>query len=212
MPWQTAVVVQLQAGNTIINPNGIFVYSGTPGAGNLIFSSVPAGVTSDQFGNTVAPDATAAYVTIAGTTYALEIGIQTASGNAFLVHNLTNPPNADPLFSAIQAGPTGCVAAILSGKSTAGSAQASVQVADSTAGGAGGQVDLVCGTTILNNGAVAIPIAGISTGIATLPNDTNSGMSWGVGERAFMNTNWVTNINGNFTTIVNALKNAGIIT
>jgi hypothetical protein len=50
MPWQTAVTVQLQAGNTIINPNGTFVYSGNPGTGNLIASVAPAAGT-DNFGN-----------------------------------------------------------------------------------------------------------------------------------------------------------------
>jgi hypothetical protein len=50
VPWQTTVTVQLQAGNTIINPNGTFVYSGNPGTGNLIASVTPAAGT-DNFGN-----------------------------------------------------------------------------------------------------------------------------------------------------------------
>jgi hypothetical protein len=211
MGWQTQVAVQLQAGNTIINPNGIFTYSGTPAAGNLIFSSAPAAGT-DQFGNAYVEGA-AAYVTIAGTTYALEVGNQSGSGNAFLVHNLTSPPVADPLFSAIEASPAGCVAVIQSGQSAAGSNQAALEVADSTAAGvSGGEIDLLCGKTVLNNSGSPIPIAGISASIATLPNDTNSGSTWVAGERTFMNNNWVTNINGNFSTIIGALQNAGIIT
>ena len=50
MGWQTQVVPQLQAGDTVINANGIFTYSGTPAAGNLILSSAPAAGT-DPYGN-----------------------------------------------------------------------------------------------------------------------------------------------------------------
>jgi hypothetical protein len=51
MGWQTQVAVQLQAGNTIINPDGSFTYSTAgPGAGTLIATVTPAaGV--DSFGN-----------------------------------------------------------------------------------------------------------------------------------------------------------------
>lgn len=50
MGWQTTIAVQLQAGNTIINPNGSFTYSSAPAAGNLIASTAPASGT-DSFGN-----------------------------------------------------------------------------------------------------------------------------------------------------------------
>lgn len=40
----------MTAGNTVINSSGIFTYSGTPAAGNLIASQAPAGGT-DSFGN-----------------------------------------------------------------------------------------------------------------------------------------------------------------
>jgi hypothetical protein len=48
--WQTESVVQLIAGNTIINSAGNFVYSGAPAAGNLAASLAPASGT-DIFGN-----------------------------------------------------------------------------------------------------------------------------------------------------------------
>jgi hypothetical protein len=48
--WQTAVAIQLQAGNTIINASGDFIYSSSPATGNLVASVAPAGGT-DQFGN-----------------------------------------------------------------------------------------------------------------------------------------------------------------
>ena len=50
MGWQTEIAVQLQAGNTVINQSGTFVYSGPPAAGNLSVSEAPAAGT-DQYGN-----------------------------------------------------------------------------------------------------------------------------------------------------------------
>jgi hypothetical protein len=50
MGWQVQNATVLIAGNTVINPNGIFTYSGPPAAGNLIASSAPAAGT-DSFGN-----------------------------------------------------------------------------------------------------------------------------------------------------------------
>jgi hypothetical protein len=62
MGWQTEVVVQLFAGNTIINPNGQFVYNASgPGAGNLIYSVTSDGITSDGNGNQVIADAATTY-------------------------------------------------------------------------------------------------------------------------------------------------------
>jgi hypothetical protein len=49
-PGTTQVFVQLRAGNTIINASGVFTYSGTPAAGNLIATQAPAAGT-DSFGN-----------------------------------------------------------------------------------------------------------------------------------------------------------------
>lgn len=61
MGWQTQSVVQLFAGNTIINPNGTFVYSSAPAVGNLIASSTPSATTQDNFGNKVIGGAVASY-------------------------------------------------------------------------------------------------------------------------------------------------------
>lgn len=46
-----------EAGNIFANSTGLFAYSGTPGAGNLIFSVTAPGVTADPFGNAIAPPA-----------------------------------------------------------------------------------------------------------------------------------------------------------
>jgi hypothetical protein len=52
------IVAALQAGNTIINSKGVFVYSGPPAKGNLIFSVAGVGGT-DKFGNTYGPEVNA---------------------------------------------------------------------------------------------------------------------------------------------------------
>lgn len=60
MGWQTEVAIQLQAGNTIINPNGAFTYSPSPGAGNLV-SSITSGAATDNFGNAIPAEGTFNY-------------------------------------------------------------------------------------------------------------------------------------------------------
>jgi hypothetical protein len=210
MGWNTEAVTVLFAGNTIINPSGIFTYSGAPAAGNLIFSSAPAAGT-DQFGNPYVEGA-AAYSIIAGDTYALQMG--TANGfPAFFITNLTTTPSEPPSFTANQASPAGCTALMDSGTSTGASTAAAVLATDSTGSGvAGGEVQISAGSTILNNSGSAIPIANVSLLISPLPNDTNSGSTWVAGERAFMNNNWVALVNQNFNAIIGALQSAGIIT
>lgn len=51
MGWQNAFAVIFQAGNTIINPQGVFVYNGPPAHGNLVASSAGTAGTDDGFGN-----------------------------------------------------------------------------------------------------------------------------------------------------------------
>lgn len=68
MGWQTESVVQLFAGDTIINPNGSFTYSAAPAAGNLIASQAPASST-DTFGNHYL-----AGVASYGSTFACQLG------------------------------------------------------------------------------------------------------------------------------------------
>src|SRR5271165_4192218 len=67
------IVAALQACNTIINKNGIFVYSPTPGPNNLVVSITPTsgGATFDGFGNRVIPGITS-YVFGFGVWFALQ--------------------------------------------------------------------------------------------------------------------------------------------
>jgi hypothetical protein len=197
MGWQTVNAVVLHAGNTIINPNGIFTYSPSPGAGNLIFSVAPAGTTADSFGNAVVGGAAVAYAT--GDT-----GSYAELSNAVLLLNVAgaNTPGEVNMQAAgfITMG---------SGKVTAGDTAANVSALSRSANGGQSVVALSSDTAQLVTGAAAIPRP-VSGSILTLPNDTNSGSTWVSGERAFMNSNWVGNVNSNFNIIVNALVAAGI--
>lgn len=67
-------------------------------------------------------------------------------------------------------------------------------------------------------GALPLPIGGVSSGLAFLPYNPNDpahggsgGTTWASGERTFMDANWVDAINANFTLVVQALINAGIV-
>jgi hypothetical protein len=178
MGWQTQVTVQLQAGNTIINPNGTFVYSTAPGFQTLI-SSITNQDGTDPFGN--------AYVT----------GV-TSYGNVGATWFAVAMNNGAVIFQASTAGAGGPYSQFAAvGFSFAGS------TGHLTLSGTDGQLALPGGI---------IPVAGVSGLIATLPADGNSGTTWVSGERAFMNNNWVANINSNFGVIISALQSVGIIT
>jgi hypothetical protein len=58
------------------------------------------------------------------------------------------------------------------------------------------------------SGAVTFPVAQPS--VTSLPSDTNSGSTWVSGERAFMNNNWVGNVNSNESNIITQLVLAGV--
>ena len=209
MPWSTQVAVTLRAGDTIINPTGIFVYSGAPGAGNLAAALAPASGT-DQYGNQFV-QGMAAYETIAGNTYALQLG-EVNNSPAFFINNLTSVVNDLPRYSAFRDDTGGCGLEMISGKGTAGAGEAEIFILDSLASGSGhSTIDLAASQVQINGQTVTVPQS-VSGSILTLPNDTNSGSTWVAGERSFMNNNWVANINSNFSIIVSALQTAGIFT
>lgn len=173
MPWSQNVAVVLQAGNTIINPSGMFSYSPSPGAGNLVSSvGVPSTVTADQFGNALQPGIT----------------------------NYFNTGSFWVALSIFDGALTWYEAASEAGPWTLESS-----IGFTFSGGLGGLV-LSCPLGI--SGSFTLPITGPST--TSLPNDTNSGSTWVSGERAFMNNNWVTNINSNEANIIAQLFAANV--
>lgn len=176
MPWSQNVAVVLQAGNTIINPSGMFSYSPSPAAGNLVTSvGVPATVTADQFGNSVLP-------------------------------GITNYFNAGSFWVALNvfAGQLSWYEAASETGSWTEEASIGFSFSNLTGGG------LIFQAPAGISGSVTFPITVPS--VTSLPSDTNSGSTWVSGERAFMNNNWVNNVNSNEANIITQLVLAGIFT
>lgn len=197
MGWQAINAVILHAGNTIITPAGLFVYNPSPGVGNLIFSVAPAATTKDSFGNTVVGNGAVSY----------------ASGDTGQYAELTNAALLLQIPGAFAPGEVNAQAAgftvMQSGSTSVADTAADVSVLSRGANAGLSLVALTCDRTQLNSSGVAIPTTDPS--IATLPTDSNSGSTWVSGERNFMNTQWVANINSNFANIVATLRSAGII-
>lgn len=111
MGWQTVNAVILHAGNTIINPTGVFVYAGTPAAGNLVLAAAAVAGT-DQFGNAYGKQ-----LQVGDSTAPAQVLItQSADGLASEVSfpmtavSLSNVPNvaggfASPLAQLLMSGP-----------------------------------------------------------------------------------------------------------
>lgn len=174
MPWSQNVAVVLQAGNTIINPSGMFSYSPSPAAGNLVSSvGVPSTVTADQFGNALQPGITNYF-----------------NAGSFWVALSIFDGAATWYEAASEAGPW--------------TQEASIGFTFNNITGGG----LVFNAPAGISGSVTLPITAPST--TSLPNDTNSGSTWVSGERAFMNNNWVNNVNSNEANIITQLFLAGI--
>jgi hypothetical protein len=227
MGWQTESVVQLIAGNTIINASGDFIYDGSPAAGNLMIALAPAAGT-DSFGNAYIKG-----IQVGKNTDTAQIDLVPGSGGAAARINFVTPsvsvsntPNMAGGLSGgtpelLMSGPGGTVAGrrdwvqILMQANT-GSAEAAcafIYVDTSgtpqTAGFYNGATWQIANLAI--GGHQALPLSGVVSQIQSLPNDSNSGSTWVSGERAFMNNNWVANVNFNFAVITTALQNAGII-
>src|SRR6185312_698005 len=170
MPWSQNVAVVLRAGNTIINPSGMFSYSPSPG---LVNSAGVTADTTDQYGNAV----------LAG---------QVTYNNAgSFWEALQNEGGALTWYEAAsEAGPWTNEAGI------------GFTFNNITGGG------LVFNAPAGISGSITLPITAPS--IASLPSDPNSGSTWVSGERAFMNSNWVNNINSNEANIVTQLVLAGV--
>ena len=179
MPWSTIAAVQVIAGNTIINPNGLFMYNSSgPGAGNLIFSIANLGVSADAFGNAVQGGGAAAY----GTTPQLAF-LSTAS-----LQFQVNSGDINSGFAAEIAAASSGVLVLSSGQQSGLDANAQAFLTSSSASGIGRtQFSTNATQNIFNLTTWADP--------GSVPTDNNSGTTWVAGERAFMNNNWVAYMN-----------------
>jgi hypothetical protein len=157
MGWQTINAVVLHAGNTIVNPGGVFVYDPSPGAGNLVASMAPLAV-NDGLGNLAVPGVTN-YGVIGGTLFAVSL-------QGSLVVWYTAPSEAGPWSSV------GDLEALTTGGGTLFLNFANVQVSGLTVSTINGSANT--GTAGLTDGT----IAGSSSN-AGLPNGGINGTSGG---------------------------------
>lgn len=121
MGWQVVYVPFLEAGGTIINQQGLFVYSSTPAAGNLIASIASvAGV--DNFGNAYEAGMTE-YLPESGKIFA--VGLNTLSGTGLpglSIQDIASPPTSPAGFFGESSGNVStpqAFAAITSGQANA---------------------------------------------------------------------------------------------
>jgi hypothetical protein len=156
MGWQVVYVPFLEAGGTIINQSGVFVYSSTPTLGNLIASiAQTAGV--DNFGN-VYQAGTTSYLTLAGTTYA--VGLNTLSGTGLpglSLQDIANVPTSPAGFfgeSSSNVSTPQAFAAITSGQANAPDVASFISVLSQV------QSAVVGGQIVLQAGDVQIDDAG----------------------------------------------------
>lgn len=187
MPWSVIATTVLIAGNSIINPDGMFVYSASgPGAGNLVFSIANAGVTADSYGNTVIGGGAAAYGTGSNVGYLASASLQFGVNSGDI---------ANSRAGKIDMSGSGTLR-ILSGLQSALDTEGEVDILSNLAtGGFGNRFQVQCSTSFFNGVGY--------TALGTAPNDTNSGSTWVSGERSFMNNNWVTYMNNINTALVN---------
>jgi hypothetical protein len=142
---------QIVASRVIIIGSGgeLLVYSPTAGAGNLI-ASIAGQAGTDPWGNAVV-QGVAAYATVAGVTYAIQIGSETVGSNTFpalFFANQTSPVHQPPLVYGINPSTSGSGIELNSGVSQAGDVASGVIAQDSRASGdPGGYVTIVGGTT-----------------------------------------------------------------
>jgi hypothetical protein len=135
-----------QAGNTIINANGIFIYSAAPAAGNLIVSDAAAAGT-DAFGN-VYVQGQAIYTRPGdGNTYVQTSGIVPGTSVTGLwVQNQTSPVNLPPYISGDSVTTAGTELFLSSGRATAPAVDSSIHLQDSVLSAVtNGLISLPCG-------------------------------------------------------------------
>jgi hypothetical protein len=185
MPWQVQAVPVLIAGNTIINPSGMFTYNPSPGAGNLVFSVANAGTTADSYGNTVIPDGACAYN---GATAAF-------LGEGSVQFQATAGKIAAGLGAQIVEVQDGQVS-ISSGATALTDTACDVLIGSAAVGSGKTRFDCFAQRSSFNGSGWP--------SLGSAPNDANSGTTWVAGERTFMNNNWVAYMNS-IDTALNAM-------
>lgn len=156
-----------QAGNTIIAPQGMAVYSAAPALGDMIATITPASGT-DGFGNVYAKGINSYITIVGGKRYAVGLNQLGAAGLGGLsVADTANPPFTPPgMFANGSNGVTKAALAILdSGQITNTDTVAKIQVDSSaTATVTGGTAQVIAGITTIGN----VPTVQVNDNAGTL--------------------------------------------
>ena len=217
----------------IINSSGAFFYSGTPASGNLVGSWAQTSGT-DGYGNTYPAGL------VVGASAHPQIALTPMVGAAAQVQFPITTPALSNTPNIAGVGGTSSQQAIMdiSGPAIAATGfkdWVQILLYSNDTGGDGSVLKFV---TIDTSGTPTISaqmtpsgwtffepadfntlkISGIQIvpqgipGLYTIPQEPYSGTGWVSGERAWMNSNWVDEINYNFSQIMSCLYNAGIAT
>jgi len=180
-----------QAGDTRITTQGLFTYSGTPALGNLIYSDVSAAGT-DPFGNVVLAGANA-YLTIAGTTYA--VGLNTLSGTGLpglSIGDTAHPPTSPAGFfgeASSAAGTPQAFAAIASGQANGADISSFISVLSQVQSAVtGGQIVLQAGDIQFDVGGNLADWVVTAFGVPQVTQTTGDGNTYKVGSKSFTNS------------------------
>jgi hypothetical protein len=190
MGWQVVYVPFLFAGDTIIDTFGLFVYSSTPGPGNLIASIAPQAGT-DPYGNVFQQGMTE-YLTISGKTFA--VGLNTLSGTGLpglSLQDITNLPTSPAGFfgeSSSNVSTPQAFAAITSGQATAADVATFISVLSQLQSSVvGGQIVLQAGDIQHDINGNLIDYVSNSTGSPLVTETTGDQQTYHIGHFAVRN-------------------------
>ncbi len=156
---------------------GLWVYADAGAVQGVLVLSAASAAGTDTVTGAPFPEGMAAYTTILGTTYAIQLGESTISGNdvpgLFLLNQTGPAPNEPPLFSFGNASTSGTAVELYSGTATPASTPSFIECADSTLSGTPG------GAVVISGGNFNVDAAGnvtmgnnllLTPKIATPPN------------------------------------------
>lgn len=147
----------------VLNSSGLFIYSGSPAVGNLIYSDASAAGNDQAWtsapGNSYVQGA-AVYTTIGGQKFILTMGTvpnSSPSEAGFYLQTGVNPAFQPPSVSSTTVGSAGTAFVMGSGGSLVGSTQSFVQLKDSTLSSVtNGTIQLGGGQVLFGQTAVAL--------------------------------------------------------
>ena len=199
MGWQVVYVPFLFAGDTIIDTSGIFVYSSTPAAGNLIASIAPQAGT-DDFGNPY-QQGTTSYLIEGGKTYA--VGLNTLSGTGLpglSIQDIINLPTSPAGFfgeSSSNVATPQAFAAITSGQANGPDVASFISILSQVQSAvSGGQIVIQAGDVQFDVNGNLADWAVTAFGVPQVTQTTGDGNTYKVGSKSFTNSTILVNTTG----------------